>query len=96
LIYLPNSSTTKAKENRSGGRDRPAVKKTNVCFTAGGGDRDRERAPMMVAFVATLQASDLAQGRFLTYPILAVIDSRQAVVILSPESEHEHISIESG
>jgi hypothetical protein len=57
------------------------VKKTNVCFTAGGGDRDRERAPMMDAYIATLQASDLAQGRFLTYRILVVIDSRQAVFI---------------
>jgi hypothetical protein len=41
---------------------------------------------MMDAFTATLQASDLVQGRFLTYRILVVIDSRQAVVILCSKS----------
>jgi hypothetical protein len=51
---------------------------------------------MMDVFIATLQASGLAQGRFHTYPILAVIDSRQAVVILRSEPEHKHVSIESG
>ncbi len=41
---------------------------------------------MMDAYIATLQASDLAQGRFLTYRILVVIDSRQAVAILYSKS----------
>ena len=41
---------------------------------------------MMDAYTATLQASDLAQGRFLTYRILVVIVSRRAVAILCPKS----------
>ncbi len=86
LIPLPGFLTRKGRKNGVSAPTCGNGKERDVCFTAGGGDRDRERAPMMDAYIATLQASDLAQGRFLTYRILVVIDSRQAVAILYSKS----------